>query len=74
MLVFEKDAKVTLHAEEPATRIALLGGAPLDGERYIDWNFVSSSKARLEHAKRDWKEGRFPTVPGDDSEFIPLPG
>ena len=72
MLVFPKEAKIVLQAE-PATRIVLLGGAPLDGERYIDWNFVSSSKERLEQAKRDWREGRFPKVPGDDVEFIPLP-
>jgi redox-sensitive bicupin YhaK (pirin superfamily) len=72
MLVFAKEAQVVLRAER-ATRIVLLGGAPLDGERYIDWNFVSSSRERLEQAKRDWKEGRFPKVPGDDVEFIPLP-
>ncbi len=72
MLVFAKEANVTLRAER-ATRIVLLGGAPLEGKRYIDWNFVSSSKERLEQAKQDWKEGRFPRVPGDDVEFIPLP-
>lgn len=72
MLVFEKDANVVLRAE-PATRIVLLGGAPLDGPRYIDWNFVSSSKERIEQAKREWREGRFPKVPGDELEFIPLP-
>jgi redox-sensitive bicupin YhaK (pirin superfamily) len=72
MLVLTKDTTVVLRAER-TTRIALLGGAPLDGKRYIDWNFVSSSKERLEQAKRDWKEGRFPKVPGDDVEFIPLP-
>ncbi len=72
MLVFTKETTVVLRAER-TTRIALLGGAPLDGKRYIDWNFVSSSKERLEQAKRDWKEGRFPKVPGDDVEFIPLP-
>ena len=72
MLVFAKEAKVVLRAEL-ATRIVLLGGAPLDGKRYIDWNFVSSSKERLERAKRDWKEGRFPKVPGDDLELMPLP-
>jgi hypothetical protein len=48
-------------------------GAPLDGERHIWWNFVSSSKERIEQAKEDWKEGRFPKVPGDEAEFIPLP-
>ncbi|MFA6954899.1 MAG: pirin family protein [Thermoanaerobaculia bacterium] len=72
MLVFTEDARVTLQAAEP-TRVVLLGGAPLDGKRYIDWNFVSSSKERLEQAKQDWREGRFPKVPGDDVEFIPLP-
>lgn len=46
---------------------------PLDCERYIDWNFVSSSRARLQQARLDWKGGRFPKVPGDEVEFIPLP-
>ena len=72
MLVFEKDANAILRAET-ATRIVLLGGAPLEGKRYIDWNFVSSSKERIAQAKRDWKEGRFPKVPGDEVEFISLP-
>lgn len=72
MLVFARDAKVVLRADS-TTRIVLLGGAPLDGKRFIDWNFVSSSKERLAQARRDWKEGRFPEVPGDEVEFIPLP-
>jgi len=72
MLVFEKGAKITLCATTDA-RIALLGGAPIEGKRHIWWNFVSSSTARIEQAKRDWKEGRFPHVPGDEAEFIPLP-
>lgn len=55
------------------TRIALVGGEAI-GKRYIDWNFVSSSKARIEQAKEDWQAGRFPKVPGDEEEFIPLPG
>lgn len=50
----------------------LLGGEPADGPRYIWWNFVSSSKERIEQAKADWKAGRFDAVPGD-AEFIPLP-
>ena len=50
----------------------LLGGATMDGPRHIWWNFVSSSKERIEKAKADWKEGRFARVPGDP-EFIPLP-
>jgi hypothetical protein len=50
----------------------LLGGAPMEERRYIWWNFVSSSRERIEQAKTDWKSGRFPAVP-DESEFIPLP-
>ncbi|MGH8298323.1 MAG: pirin family protein [Steroidobacteraceae bacterium] len=72
MLVLREGAQATLRAVSDA-RVALLGGAPLDGERHIFWNFVSSSQARIEQAKRDWREGRFPKVPGDDQEFIPLP-
>jgi redox-sensitive bicupin YhaK (pirin superfamily) len=53
------------------SRIMIIGGTPL-GKRYIWWNFVSHSKERMEQAKRDWREGRFGKVPGDD-EFIPLP-
>ncbi|MQA65191.1 MAG: pirin family protein [Alphaproteobacteria bacterium] len=55
-----------------ACRAMLLGGAALEGPRYIWWNFVSSSEARIERAKDDWKQGRFASVP-DDNEFIPLP-
>ncbi len=54
------------------SRIALIGGEHL-GKRYIEWNFVSSRKERIESAKADWKAGRFPRVPGDEEEFIPLP-
>jgi redox-sensitive bicupin YhaK (pirin superfamily) len=54
------------------SRVLVVGGAPLDGPRYIWWNFVSSSRERLEHAKRDWREERFAPVPGD-AERIPLP-
>jgi len=55
-----------------AARVMLAGGAPLDGLRHIDWNFVSSSRERIEAARRDWREHRFAPVPGDD-ERIPLP-
>ena len=55
------------------SRFVLIGGAPLDGERHIWWNFVASSPERIERAKSDWKEGRFGVVPGDEREFIPLP-
>ncbi|MBB3227145.1 hypothetical protein FHW69_001746 [Luteibacter sp. Sphag1AF] len=53
--------------------VMLFGGAPLDGERHLWWNFVSSSKDRIEQAKADWSAQRMGTVPGDDSEYIPLP-
>ena len=55
------------------SRFVLIGGAPVDGERHIWWNFVASSPERIERAKADWKEGRFGVVPGDEREFIPLP-
>lgn len=71
MVVFAPGSRPLLRAASPA-RVMLLGGAPMDGERHIWWNFVSSSKARIEQAKRDWKEGRFSKVPGE-TEFIPLP-
>src|SRR5450432_3011412 len=51
-----------------ASRVLLLGGAPLDGERHLWWNFVSSSPERIERAKSDWREGRFARVPGDEVE------
>ena len=72
MLVFTPGADVRLRAET-ASRVVLIGGAPIDGNRHIWWNFVASSKERIERAKRDWKDGRFPKVPGDDVEFVPLP-
>jgi hypothetical protein len=53
-------------------RLMLLGGEIMDGPRHIWWNFVSSSKDRIEQAKQDWKLGRFPPVPGE-TEFVPLP-
>lgn len=55
-------------------RLMLLGGEPMDGPRHIWWNFVSSSKDRIDAAKADWRAGKYPVVPGDDKEFIPLPG
>jgi redox-sensitive bicupin YhaK (pirin superfamily) len=51
----------------------VVGGAAMDGPRHIWWNFVSSRQDRIEAAKADWQAGRFPLVPGDTSEFIPLP-
>lgn len=55
-----------------AARFVIIGGAPLDGPRYMWWNFVSSRKERIEQAKRDWAEERMGRIPGE-TEFIPLP-
>jgi len=71
MAVAEEGSRATIRALE-RSHVLLLGGASL-GQRHVWWNFVSSSKDRLERAKREWKEGAFPKVPGDDIEFIPLP-
>jgi len=53
--------------------LILLGGAVMDGPRYIWWNFVSSSVDRIKSAAEDWRNKRFAIVPGDEEEFIPLP-
>jgi redox-sensitive bicupin YhaK (pirin superfamily) len=71
MLVFEAGKPVPFTALKPA-KVMLLGGEPL-GERFIEWNFVSSSKERIEQAKADWRCGRMKLPDLDDSEFIPLP-
>jgi redox-sensitive bicupin YhaK (pirin superfamily) len=71
LIVFRPGDRVTITAARDA-RLMFLGGAGIDGPRYIWWNFVSSSKERIEQAKADWKEGRFKGVPGE-TEFIPLP-
>lgn len=73
LLVLKPGATVTLAAtENRGARVMLLGGEPMDGPRYLTWNFVSSSSDRIEQAKEDWKAQRFPQVPGE-TEFIPLP-
>ncbi|MCK7551891.1 pirin family protein [Marinobacter goseongensis] len=71
MTVFAPEAGVAVTATED-TRIALIGGEPV-GKRFIEWNFVSSSQARIERAKEDWSAGRFARVVGDEVEFIPYP-
>lgn len=73
MLLFRAGDAVSLRAGEAGARLLLLGGAVMDGPRFLFWNFVSSSRERIEQAKADWKAGRFGTVPGDEKEFIPLP-
>jgi redox-sensitive bicupin YhaK (pirin superfamily) len=72
LLVFDDGSRPHFEAAEDS-HILILGGAPLEGPRHIWWNFVSSSKERIDQAKRDWKEGRFAKIPGDDVEFVPLP-
>lgn len=71
MLVLRPGADVTVCAQTKA-QLMLVGGKPIDGERHIFWNFVSSSNARIERAKEDWRAKRFDSVPGDE-ELIPLP-
>jgi redox-sensitive bicupin YhaK (pirin superfamily) len=72
LLVFRPGDRITIEAKT-AARFMLLGGAAMDGPRYIWWNFVSSRKERIQQAAIEWKAGRFPIVPGDEKEFIPLP-
>ena len=72
LLVFKPGDRISILAVDQS-RLMLVGGEPMDGPRNIWWNFVSSSKERIEQAKHEWKTGRFDTVPGDESEFIPLP-
>lgn len=72
LVVFKPGAPVVLRAVAH-TRLMLLGGAAMDGERIVWWNFVASSRERVEQAKQDWASGRFGLVPGDSEEFIPLP-
>ncbi len=71
MTIFSHQSGIAVTATTAST-IALVGGAPV-GERHIEWNFVSSRRERIEQAKQDWQDGRFPKVPGDEHEFIPLP-
>jgi redox-sensitive bicupin YhaK (pirin superfamily) len=71
LLIFRPGDRITIKAVTPV-RMMFLGGAALEGPRYIWWNFVSSSRERIEQAKEDWKSGRFAHVPSEH-EFIPLP-
>jgi redox-sensitive bicupin YhaK (pirin superfamily) len=78
MLVFRPGDRISLRAGDQGARIMLLGGATMDGPRYIWWNFVASSRDRIDAAKEswragDWAHGRFRLPPGDDAEHIPAP-
>ena len=72
LLVFRPGDEIVVSSQTGA-HFMLFGGASLGSKRYIWWNFVSSSKERIEQAKEEWKTGRFDIVPGDEEEFIPLP-
>jgi redox-sensitive bicupin YhaK (pirin superfamily) len=72
LIVFRPGDAHIIKARTPA-RFLLLGGEPMDGPRHIWWNFVSSSKERIEEAKNDWRNGRFDKVFGDEKDFIPMP-
>jgi redox-sensitive bicupin YhaK (pirin superfamily) len=72
MAVMRRDVAVELAAVAPST-VMLLGGEPI-GDRFIEWNFVSSSQERIEQAKADWRAGRMKLPDGDSDERIPLPG
>ena len=71
MAVMTAVKDLPLHANRDS-RLVIIGGERLP-PRHIWWNFASSRKQRIEQAKDDWRNGRFPTVPGDDSEYIPMP-
>ncbi|NCT40096.1 MAG: pirin family protein [Alphaproteobacteria bacterium] len=75
LLVFRPGDQVVVKATElnqSPVRMMVMGGEAMDGPRHIFWNFVSSDRERINQAKRDWKDGKFDRVDGDD-EFIPLP-
>lgn len=72
LLTFRPGDRISILALSNA-RLMLLGGEPMDGPRHIWWNFVSSSKERIDQAKADWQAKRFALVPGDEKERIPLP-
>jgi redox-sensitive bicupin YhaK (pirin superfamily) len=72
LLAFRLADRITIRAVTEA-RFIMLGGEPVDGPRHLWWNFVSSSKDRIAQAKQDWTSGKFGLVPGDETEWIPLP-
>ncbi len=72
LYVLAPGATTTL-SSEGGGRVMLLGGEAFSTKRHAWWNFVSSSRERIQQAKEDWAAGKFPSVPGDEEEFIPLP-
>ena len=73
LLVFRPGDEIVVSSERGA-QFMLFGGASLGSPRHIWWNFVSSSKERIEQAKEEWRTAKFDIVPGDEEEYIPLPG
>jgi redox-sensitive bicupin YhaK (pirin superfamily) len=72
LYVLRPGTAATLRSESGA-RVMLCGGEAFATPRHVWWNFVSSDRERINQAKEDWKAGRFPKVPGDDKEWIPIP-
>ncbi|MGH6650748.1 MAG: pirin family protein [Sphingopyxis sp.] len=72
LYILKPGQAMTLRADSDA-RVMLLGGEAFSTPRHVWWNFVSSSRDRIDQAKQDWKDGKFPLVPGDSDEFIPIP-
>lgn len=72
LYVLKPGTAATLRSERGG-RVMLCGGEAFTSPRHVWWNFVSSDRERINQAKHDWKAGNFPTVPGDDKEFIPIP-
>ena len=72
LYILKPGQAMTLRADSDA-RVMLLGGEAFTTPRHVWWNFVSSSRDRINQAKHDWKERKFPLVPGDSDEFIPIP-
>lgn len=78
MLVFRPGDRISVRAGAQGARVMLLGGATMGGPRFIWWNFVASSREKIDAAREawragDWQHGRFSLPPGDDAEFIPAP-
>ncbi len=77
MMVFRPGDEITITARQPS-RLMMLGGETLSGPRYIWWNFVASSRDKIEAAKvawaaGDWAHGRFQLPPSDKDDYVPLP-
>ena len=72
-LLIANDSKLCTFTMNKNTTIYIFGGEPFPEERFIDWNFVSSSKERIEEAKQKWKAQEFPKIEGDSDEFVPYP-